>query len=249
MCDDIGLQNRQALTVLNPPVPIAQQREELGQILASMQDYTELMLLYDCAIKIVKTKFDVINSEYQIKVRRNPIHSITARRKKTASIVRKMQQGNIPLTVPNIEQNLHDIAGIRIICVYLDDVYEIAQAIAEQDDVEVVCQKDYISNPKHNGYRSLHLIIKIPVFFAGQSKQVQVEIQLRTIAMDFWASLEHQLKYKQEMAGSEQVVGRLRICAETMAGLDVEMLSIRRCIEKNELPSKESEMDIFRNLI
>lgn len=211
------------------------------QTLTTMIEYQELMLFYDSAIKIVQTKLDIINAAYQAKYQRNPIHSISSRRKRTASIVRKLYQKNMDITTENIEKDLHDVAGIRVICPYLDDVYEVAQAIARQEDINLIQQKDYITSPKHNGYRSLHLIINVPVSFAEQTKQVPAEIQIRTIAMDFWASLEHQLKYKKELDEENRIVERLRICAETIAKTDVEMLAIRKSIERSKDNVSETE--------
>ena len=211
--------------------------------LSQMVEYQDLMLLYDSAIKVVNTKLDIINAAYQTRYHRNPIHSISSRRKKMTSIVQKLYRMGEAVTAENIERCLHDVAGVRVICSYLDDVYEVAQAIAKQDDICLVRQKDYISSPKRNGYRSLHLIIRVPVSFAEQTRQMEVEIQIRTIAMDFWASLEHQLKYKKELGPEEeqQIIERLRICAETIAQTDVQMLAIRRDIDKEKGDVTEME--------
>lgn len=210
------------------------------KIIGNIVDYQNMMVLYDCAIKTVQTKFDIINAEYRIHHQRNPIHSISARLKKTSSIVEKLQKNNAPVTVENIRRLLHDVAGVRVICSYLDDVYEIAEMISSQEDVKLIRQKDYISNPKHNGYRSLHLIISVPIYFSGQIEQVEVEVQIRTIAMDFWASLEHQLKYKKDITEENHIIERLRVCAETIAKTDTDMLIIRRSIEKYaDIPTED----------
>lgn len=217
--------------------------ETVKELLSNLIDYQDLMLLYDAAIKIVRTKLEIIRTAYQAKYRRNPIQNISSRRKKTASIANKLQRIGAPFDVDNIEAHLHDIAGVRVTCSYLDDVYELAQAISEHEDVRVSKQKDYITNPKHNGYRSLHLILSVPVSVPNGMRWVEVEVQLRTVAMDFWASLEHQLKYKHDIVEGGQIVDRLRICAETIANLDVEMLSIRRKIETHaEEPSEMQTM-------
>ena len=220
--------------------------ETAMQTLSDMMEYQELMLFYDSAIKIVQTKMDIINAAYQAKYQRNPIHNISSRRKKTISIVRKLYQKSMDITTRNIERELHDVAGIRVICPYLDDVYEVAQAITRQEDICLIQQKDYITNPKRNGYRSLHLIVSVPVSFAEQTKQVEVEIQIRTIAMDFWASLEHQLKYKNNLEEEAQIVERLRVCAETIAKTDVDMLAIRRDIDRGKEAESETEQMIQR---
>ena len=138
-----------------------------------------------------------------------------------------MARMGIPPTRENIEQNLNDIAGIRVICSYIDDIYLLAEALTRQDDIKLIRKKDYISNPKPNGYRSLHLIVSIPIFFAESVKEVKAEVQIRTIAMDFWASLEHQIKYKKNVEHAEKVIARLKECAEEIAHVDETMQEIR----------------------
>ena len=227
--------------------PASQEMVETAmQTLSAMMGYQELMLFYDSAIQIVQTKLNIVNAAYQAKYRRNPIHSISSRRKRTVSIVRKLYQKNMDITTENIERELHDVAGIRVICPYLDDVYEVAQAITRQEDICLIQQKDYITNPKRNGYRSLHLIVSVPVSFAEQTKRIEVEIQIRTIAMDFWASLEHQLKYKNNLEEETQIVERLRVCAETIAKTDVDMLAIRRDIDRGKGTESETEQMMQR---
>lgn len=206
-----------------------------------------MLSLYSCAIKTVQTKFDVINTEYKIRHRRNPIHSISSRMKKSSSIIEKLQRNNVPVSVENIRLFIHDVAGIRVICFYLDDVYDVAEMILAQRDVTLIKQKDYISEPKHNGYRSLHLILSVPIYFSGQIEQVETEVQIRTIAMDFWASLEHRLKYKKDITEESNIIERLRICAETIAKTDTDMLQIRRSIEKYADIPTEDEI-LFENL-
>lgn len=206
----------------------------------SVVQYNEMRMTYSCALKEIKTKFDVLNTEFNVRNKRNPISSISTRLKSTQSLFRKMADRNIIPTIENAERNIKDIAGIRVICSYIDDIYEIAEALLKQDDVTLVERKDYIKNPKPNGYRSLHLIVSIPVYFAERKKQVNVEVQIRTIAMDFWASLEHQIKYKQVIPEQAEVVDRLRKCAEVIASTDEEMLALRRKIEQAEdAPSEE----------
>ena len=150
---------------------------------------------------------------------------------------------HLPVSVNSIEEHIYDIAGIRVICSYIDDIYLIAEALLKQDDITLIERKDYIKNPKPNGYRSLHLIVRIPVFFAEGKKQVNVEVQIRTIAMDFWASLEHQLKYKQSIPDQTDVEARLKNCADIIARTDAEMLELRRQIEKAEdAPTEEEQL-------
>lgn len=210
------------------------------QILGTMVEYKELMMMYTCAIKEVKTKFDVLNTEFNVRYRRNPIEFISTRLKRTSSIAEKLSKKGLPMTPANIEANLSDVAGVRVICAYIDDIYSIADALIQQDDITLIARKDYIANPKPNGYRSLHLIVSVPVFFAEEKRDMKVEVQIRTIAMDFWASLEHQLKYKQAVDNEQEIVDRLRACAEVISNTDREMLSIRSEIEQaQDIPSED----------
>ena len=205
--------------------------------------YKEMRMMYACALKEIRTKFDVLNTEFNVRNKRNPIASVSTRLKSTESTARKLIARGYPLTFESVEKNITDIAGIRVICSYIDDIYTIADALLKQDDIRLIARKDYIKNPKPNGYRSLHLIVSIPVFFAEQKKDVTVEVQIRTIAMDFWASLEHQIKYKKDIPGQEEVVGRLKDCADVIARTDEQMLELRKKIETAEdLPSEEEEL-------
>lgn len=156
----------------------------------------EMLVIYSCAMKETKTRLEILNLQCSISLLRNPIKTIETRLKSISSITEKLQRISIDFTLDNIEQNITDIAGVRVICTYIDDIYSIAEALISQDDIDLISKKDYIENPKPNGYRSLHLIINIPVYIAGGMKRINVEVQIRTIAMDFWASLEHQIKYK-----------------------------------------------------
>lgn len=196
-------------------------------LLDGVLDYKKLMMGYACAIKEINTKFEVLDTEFEVRYKRNPISSIQTRLKSQTSILEKMARMGIPPTRENIEQNLNDIAGIRVICSYIDDIYLLAEALTRQDDIKLIRKKDYISNPKPNGYRSLHLIVSIPIFFAESVKEVKAEVQIRTIAMDFWASLEHQIKYKKNVEHAEKVIARLKECAEEIAHVDETMQEIR----------------------
>lgn len=195
---------------------------------------------YSCAIKEVRTKFDVLNSEFNVRYQRNPITSINSRLKSSASIMEKLNRKGLSFTVENVEENLYDVAGIRVVCSYVDDIYVLAEALAQQDDITVIRRKDYIRNPKPNGYRSYHMIVSVPVFFSDQTREMAVEVQIRTIAMDFWASLEHQLKYKQEVPNQAEIVKSLTACAEQIAVIDEQMWQVRQQIERSEnLPTEE----------
>jgi putative GTP pyrophosphokinase len=203
-------------------------------------DYKEMRMRYSCAIKEVRTKFDVLNSEFNVRYQRNPITSISARLKSSASIGEKLEKKGLAFTVENIEKNLYDVAGIRVVCSYVDDIYLLAEALAKQDDITVMKEKDYIKSPKPNGYRSYHMIVSVPVFFSDQTKDIPVEVQIRTIAMDFWASLEHQLKYKQEIPNQQEIVSQLTACAEEIAYIDKQMYQLRQQIELSEdLPTED----------
>lgn len=163
---------------------------------------------------------------------RNPISSIQTRLKSTASIVEKLAKLHQSVDIEHIDEHIHDIAGVRVICSYIDDVYLVAEALLKQDDITLVTRKDYIAEPKENGYRSLHLIVKVPVFLSERRLEMEVEVQLRTIAMDFWASLEHQLHYKTDFDGKDALVDELRRCAETISQTDNEMMQIRSKMEE-----------------
>lgn len=203
-------------------------------------EYKEMRMRYSCAIKEVRTKFDVLNSEFNVRYRRNPITAISSRLKSSSSIMRKLASKGLDFTLENVENNLYDVAGIRVVCSYVDDIYVLAQALAKQDDITVIKEKDYIRNPKPNGYRSYHMIVSVPVFFSDQTKDMAVEVQIRTIAMDFWASLEHQLKYKQEVPNQRKIVEQLTDCAERIAAVDEQMRQVRKQIELSEdLPTEE----------
>lgn len=200
-------------------------------ILANAPKFKELMMQYECAIMEVHTKLHVLNNEFSHLHQRNPIETIKTRIKTPISILEKLKRRDLPLCVETLENDLTDIAGIRVICPFPDDIYNIAELLTGQDDVVLVARKDYIKNPKKNGYRSLHLIIEIPIFLASGKKNMKVEVQLRTIAMDFWASLDHKLRYKQDLKNSEEITLELKQCADTIAGVDLKMQNIRNKIQ------------------
>lgn len=208
----------------------------------TMVNYQELLMRYTCAMKEIRTKFEVLNTEYNVRYRRNPIVSINTRLKQTSSIVGKLERLGLDFSPESVEQNLNDVAGVRVICSYLDDVYTIAQALTRQDDVRLLRIKDYIKEPKPNGYRSLHLIVSIPVFFAEMPRDVKVEVQIRTVAMDYWAELEHQLRYKQEIPDEQEIAKELLECASQMDAIDHRMLEIRKKIENGTEKPTEDEI-------
>ena len=192
-----------------------------------VQKYNRLMAYYRCAIMEVETKFNVLNEEFSLRYDRNPINGIKSRLKRLDSIQEKLKRKQLPFDLQTIEEHIHDVAGVRVVCAFVDDVYLLAEALLKQDDIMLVEKKDYIANPKPNGYRSLHLIVTVPIFLEHEKRMMQVEIQLRTIAMDFWASLEHQLRYKKELVFTEKMAQELRDCAQLSAQVDLRMDALR----------------------
>lgn len=210
---------------------ILTKKEALEWIETQSSPFRELIAYYKCAIMEIETKFKVLNEEFSLQHDRNPIESIKTRLKDPESIVEKLQRKNLNLSVKDIEENLCDVAGIRIICSFQKDIYMLADCLLKQDDIKLIAVKDYIKNPKPNGYRSLHLIVEVPIFLTQNKKSMKVEIQLRTIAMDFWASLEHKMRYKKNVSNTEYLSNELRECAEQSAALDARMEAIRKYIE------------------
>lgn len=194
-------------------------------------EFIKLMSYYKCAMMEIETKFNVINEEYSFEYDRNPISSIKTRLKSPPSIRGKMEQRGLAFDIASIEENLNDIAGVRVICAFPEDVYVLSEALLKQDDVTLIEKKDYIANPKENGYRSLHMIVETPIFLTQGKRMMKVEIQLRTIAMDFWASLEHQLRYKKDVEFTSEMADELYQCAETSAELDRRMDGLRKRIQ------------------
>ena len=193
--------------------------------------FMELMMQYRCALMEVETKLNVLNAEFTMKNNRTPFESIKSRIKTPKSILEKLQRKGFEISVKGIEENLADVAGIRVICSFPDDIYATAKMLTDQDDIRVIQVKDYIINPKPNGYRSLHLILEIPIFLSNEKKNMKVEVQFRTIAMDFWASLEHKLKYKKNIENAEEISKELQRCAEASSQLDLRMQALRDRIE------------------
>lgn len=225
-----GMQDTVAMAILNTS----------KRMMTAVVDFRELLMRYTCALKEIQTKFEVLNTEYNVRFSRNPIVSIQTRLKQSASIMEKLDRLGVEFSTENVERHLNDVAGARVICSYLDDVYTIAKALTDQDDVTLLRTKDYIKNPKPNGYRSLHLIVSVPVFFADRKQNMKVEVQIRTVAMDYWAELEHQLKYKQEVPNAGEIASELKSCADEMSKIDSRMLNLRRKIEEcSEIPSED----------
>lgn len=195
--------------------------------LRETEPFNRLMMEYRAAIMEVETRIKVLNEEFSQVYNRNPFESIKSRLKTPTSIYAKMAYKGYPVTVENIREHLTDVAGLRVICSFPDDIYRLADLLVKQDDFILLRKKDYISNPKDNGYRSLHLILSVPIFLSNEKKYMKAEVQFRTIAMDFWASLEHKLKYKKDVENTEEIERKLRACADSIEALDYQMQDIR----------------------
>jgi putative GTP pyrophosphokinase len=202
---------------------------------AALQRLGKLLAYYRCAMMEIETKLNVLNEEFSLRYDRNPINSIKTRLKSVKSMRDKLLRKGCSLSVESIEEHLSDVAGVRVICSFPDDVYMLAEALLKQDDITLVKAKDYINDPKPNGYRSLHLIVTVPIFLAHEKKLMKVEIQLRTIAMDSWASLEHQLRYKKDYRFDERMAGELLRCAELSAELDARMDALREALQTDNI--------------
>lgn len=195
------------------------------------EEWSKALLLYSAALKEISTKLEILNNEFKLAHQYNPIEHITSRLKSAESIARKMRIKQKELTVENIVRYINDVAGVRIICSFTSDIYRIADAITKQNDVTVLKIKDYIINPKPNGYTSYHMIVSVPIFLSNDVIDTKVEIQIRTIAMDFWASLEHKIYYKFEGKAPEGIRDELRECANLISFLDQKMLSINESVK------------------
>ena len=209
-----------------------------------ISQFQEIMMMYSCAAREMRTKLEVLNDDFSVRYRRNPIEIIKTRIKTPGSLFQKIMKRGLEVSEHTLLNEIHDIAGVRVICSFIDDIYEVARLLVGQDDVTLLETKDYIRHPKPNGYRSLHLILQIPVFFADRKQKMTVEVQIRTLAMDFWASLDHELHYKHE-EGSElqDVEEELRQCADVIARTDERMQNIRKRIYGEATWEKKQEVE------
>jgi putative GTP pyrophosphokinase len=216
--------------------------QQLKQLHADFDPVYSMLMNYQCAVMEVETKFNILNNRLSIQGEQNPIESIKSRVKEYDSIIRKLDKLHLPITIESVEENLQDVAGVRVICSFVDDIYKIEECFLAQEDVTLVKRKDYIRNPKPSGYRSLHLIVKVPVYTETGKKEMFVEVQMRTIAMDFWASLEHKLRYKKNLNSqtAAQLAEELEACAEESAKLDEKMLRIRNRIAEDGAAASDS---------
>lgn len=200
------------------------------ELLDRLFQFEELMIKYRSAIREITTKLEILNDELSSSTKQNPIESIQSRIKRPQSIAQKLQRNQQPVTVESIARNLNDVAGIRVICPFINDIYAVEKMLLQQDDVRLISRKDYIRSPKESGYRSLHLVVEIPVFFSMRKENIRVEIQIRTVAMDFWASLEHQIRYKNDSPQVQEIANELKECADTIARTDEKMQALRQRI-------------------
>lgn len=198
------------------------------RLIESAMQVQQVMLLYEAGIREIKTKLDILSDESRISGKPSLIDSIKSRIKSPRSIIGKLKRRGYPISLQSMMENLNDIGGIRVICPFIEDIYTVADMLMRQDDLTLIEKKDYIQNPKPNGYRSLHLILEVPIFLSESTKPVHIELQLRTIAMDFWASLEHQLRYKADVEVPPQISDDLKACADVIAATDEEMQRIAK---------------------
>ena len=206
--------------------------ENLDYFAGQLREFQELMMMYNCAIREVRTKLDVLNDEMAVCSPHNPIEMIKSRVKKPRSIVEKLQRRGYPISVDSVLDNLHDVAGVRVICSFIDDIYKIAAILGAQDDVTVLEIKDYIKNPKPNGYRSYHMIVEVPVYLTDRISPVRIEVQIRTVAMDLWAGLEHKIYYKSGLEIPQELKDEIKQAADDMAAIDQRLCKIKAQISE-----------------
>ncbi|MBE5963528.1 MAG: GTP pyrophosphokinase family protein [Lachnospira sp.] len=211
--------------------------EMRDRVFTEGKKFGRIMMVYNSAIKEIRTKLEVLNDEFQMTWDRNPIETIKSRIKQPMSIIEKLKRKGISIDELGLA-SLNDIAGVRVICAFVEDIYTVADMLTKQDDIKILECKDYIKNPKPNGYRSLHLVVEVPVFLSDRKQPVKVEVQIRTIAMDFWASLEHDIHYKKNVANTKEVSKELKKCADIIYATDIHMQNIRKMIQTEESEDK-----------
>lgn len=210
-------------------------KEQLSAFYGGAHEYLVMLNLYDSAVRLLKLKFEVLNNEFKVLYERNPIHHIDSRLKSPESMIAKLKKKGCEISIDSARKNVNDIAGVRVVCHYIDDVYSVAEMLMRQTDLEIVKVQDYIKTPNYNGYRSLHLDIKVPVYLSDRTEYVVAEVQIRTIAMDFWASLEHDIRYKADK--SKLPVGineEMLECSDKIADIDRQMQDMYKRIKAAE---------------
>jgi len=213
------------------------QLPQMSDYLDIEKQYKQMMFFYEAGVHQITAKLEILNREFQFCNDRNPIENVKSRIKSQESILRKMKKKGMPMTFSCMMNNIKDIAGIRVICPFITDVYQIARLLISQPDIELLEIKDYIREPKENGYRSLHMIVTVNVHFSDMERKVPVEIQLRTIAMNFWASTEHQLRYKKDRLFTEEMHQQLKECADIMAQADEKMQQLAENLNVSDAES------------
>lgn len=210
-------------------------RSDISAFYGGSREYPVMLNLYDSAVRQIKLKLEILNNEFNVLYARNPIHHIESRLKSPDSIIAKLVKKGYPVTIESAKKNINDIAGVRVVCHYIDDVYSVAEMLARQTDLEIVKKQDYIKTPNYNGYRSLHLDIKVPVFLSDRTEYVIAEVQIRTIAMDFWASLEHDVRYKADKSKlPEGINEEMLLCSNKIAEIDEQMQDMYKRIKQSE---------------
>ena len=194
--------------------------------------YLSLISKYDAVIKKIKVKLEILGDDIELNTGRNPIQSIRTRIKTNQSILNKLHRLGEEISLESMEKNLFDVAGIRVTCLFIDEVYKLAELLENQDDIKLIRVKDYIKNPKENGYRSYHIIVQTPIYLSNSTYPMKIEIQLRTVAMDYWATLEHKLKYKKNIPNQDKIIAELKECADTITETDLKMLKIKNQINR-----------------
>ncbi len=207
--------------------------EQKNRLFASYQEFAQVRHLYSAAIKEIEMRLEVLNDEFRVTYERSPIHHIESRLKSTESIVEKLERKGLPVSMETAKTRLNDIGGIRVVCNYIDDVYAVEKMLLRQSDIALVKRQDYIENPNYNGYRSLHLDVRVPIYLSDRTEYVLVELQIRSVAMDFWASLEHDLRYKADKATLPEGINEEMLqCADEIAVIDRKMQDMYRRIQE-----------------
>ena len=215
--------------------------EKKPELQGKLREFLVMRNLYEAAARQLTLKFEILNDEFSVLYARNPIHHIESRVKTPESIAAKLMKKGLPVSIETAREHVNDIAGVRVVCSYIDDVYRVAEMLERQKDIEIVKRQDYIKTPNYNGYRSLHLDIRVPVYLSDRTEYVVAEIQIRTIAMDFWASLEHKIAYKFEGNPPKRLVSELKACADMVDMLDAKMFSLNNEIMKLEEAKRAEE--------
>ena len=217
-------------------MPISEaDKQKLSAFYGGAHEYLVMLNLYDSAVRLLKLKFEVLNNEFKVLYARNPIHHIDSRLKSPESMIAKLKKKGYDVSIDSARKNVNDIAGVRVVCNYIDDVYSVAEMLKRQTDLEIVKIQDYIKTPNYNGYRSLHLDIKVPVYLSDRTEYVVAEVQIRTIAMDFWASLEHDIRYKADKSKLPQGINEEMLeCSNKIAEIDAQMQDMYKRIKESE---------------